>query len=61
MRISTLSKSLCGNLIYCLTITNDLKDTYLSASEEMEQFRVFEYERGGCMKTALREKKLKKR
>ena len=61
LRIDTLCKSLCGNRIYCLTITNDIQTEYLSREEEIEKFRVFEYEKGGCLKTAMREMKLKKR
>jgi len=33
----------------------------MSTAEEIEEFRSFEYEKGGCMKTVLKEKKLKKR
>ncbi len=61
MRIDTLCRSLCGNMIYCLTITNDLKDNYMSTEEEIESFRNFEYEKGGCLKTVMKEKKVKKR
>jgi len=57
MRIDTLCKSLCGNNIFCLTITNDLQTDYMSRDEEIERFRVFEYDKGGCLKTVMREKK----
>lgn len=57
MRIDSLCKSLCGNDIFCLTITNDLEDTYMSTEQEIEQYRIFEYEKGGCLKTVLKERK----
>lgn len=57
MRIDTLCKSLCGNNIYCLTITNDLQMDYMSREEEREKFQIFEYDKGGCIKTVMREKK----
>lgn len=57
MRIDTLCKSLCGNNIFCLTITNDLQTDYMSREEEREKFQVFEYDKGGCLKTVMREKK----
>ena len=61
MRIDSLCKSLCGNIIYCLTITNDLQTDYMTSEEEQERFRTFEYDKGGCLKTAMREKKIKKK
>ena len=62
MRIDTLCRSLCGNPVYCLTITNDLQGTYMSSKEECEQYRQFEYENGGLYRTVVtREKKVKKR
>jgi hypothetical protein len=60
MRIDTLCRSLCGNEVYSLTITNDLHSFYMSTEEEIEAFRAFEYDRGGNLKTVLREKRVKK-
>jgi hypothetical protein len=62
MRIDTLCRSLCGNPVYCLTITNDLPETYLTSEEEVDQYRNFEYDNGGQYRTVVtREKKVKKR
>lgn len=34
----------------------------MSSKEEIEQFRIFEYDKGGCLKTVMKEKKsLKKK
>lgn len=33
----------------------------MTTAEEIEAFRNFEYEKGGCLKTVMKEKKLKKR
>jgi|LauGreDrversion4_2_1035121.scaffolds.fasta_scaffold56758_4 hypothetical protein len=61
MRIDTLCKSLCGNSIYCLTITNDLAEDYMTREQERESFRYFEYDNGGVLKTLQKEKRTKKK
>ena len=62
MRIDTLCNYLCGNPVYCLTITNDLHETYMSSRDECEQYKHFEYENGGQYRTVVtRDKKGKKR
>ncbi len=33
----------------------------MSQAEEIEQFRQFEYEKGGCLKTIQKEKKVRKK
>ena len=60
MRIDTVCNSLCGNPIFCLTITNDIHD-YLTSEQEIHQFRRFCYEGNGELKTVVREKKIKKK
>ena len=52
MRIDTLCHSLCGNPIFTLTITNDI-DSYLSSEQEIYQFRRFEYDGNGELKTVV--------
>jgi hypothetical protein len=33
----------------------------MTMEEEIEGYRAFEYEKGGCLKSVLKEKKIKKR
>eukprot|EP00347_Sterkiella_histriomuscorum_P023142 403335786 len=53
--------SLCGNLCYSLTITNEINQSYFSLNEEVEAFRIYEYFKGKNPNNVGKEKKAKKR
>lgn len=61
VKIDALCRSLCGNLCYSLTITNDISLTYYSSKEEIEAFKIFEYFKGKNPNALTKEKKNKRK